>query len=699
MTATPPARTESVVDEHFGVRVEDPYRWMEDWTSEESRRWLDAQAAHARQFLDSLPARQELLTRVHELNANRTVITAMQVRGGWMFSLRQEGDEPVPRLVCRSPAGDEHVLVDPNSDQGSTPVQRSIDWISPSPSGRLVAFGMSEGGSENGVLRIFDVEAGAQLPDEIDRVQFDLVNWTDDASFIYNRLQELAPGDPPTERYKESAAWLHVVGRPADGDVPMLARGLNPNVELLATHLPEVRLDPRCDWALAILVNGVESELTIYSCPKVEVMTTPSRCDWRRIVDVPDGVTAAALGRSDLFVLTYRGAPRHRVLRLALGDPTSEPGEFVPECHRVVEAIHVAGDYLITTELDAGVGALRRTPVSCGPPEDIAMPEQGIVGVPGQPGVVSDLENEGFFFALEGWTQPQAVYRFAPGSGVSSTGWLPAPPLDLSEIEVHRVFVPAPDGAQLPLTLLHRSGLARTGYNPTLLTAYGSYGVTFPVRYSPQLLAWYERGGVLAVAHVRGGGELGRPWYEAGKLLNKQRTIDDFVTCAEWLIAERYTQPDRLAGEGVSAGGIPAGGALVARPELWAAVVLRVALLDATRVEFSEGGPPNIAEFGTVTTEEGIRALRIIDAYGKVEAGVAYPAVLLTAGLNDPRIAVWQPAKMAARLQAATSSGQPVLLRIEYDAGHGIGSTRQQLEVELADKLAFLLHAFDIPAS
>lgn len=683
------------MDHHFGVRVEDPYRWMEDWTSEEARHWLDAQASHARRFLDALPARQEFLKRVQELNAGRTVITAMQVRAGRVFSLRQDADEPVPKLVFRTPAGDETVLVDPNSDPG--PIQRSIDWISPSPLGRLVVYLLSEGGSEDGVLRIFDVEAGTHLPDEIDRVQFDLVSWLDDGTFIYNRLRELGPFDPPTERYRDSAAWLHVVGRPAGADVAVLAKGTNPNVELLATHLPAVRLDPRCDWALAILVNGVEAELTVYGCPKVEFLAAPGRCRWRRLAETADGVTAVALGRFDVFLLTHRGAPLYRVLRAPLGDPTAEPVELVPESRRVIEAIDVAGDHLVTTDLDAGVGTLRRTPIGGGPAEDIALAAEGVVGLPGKPGVVSDLDDHGFFFALEGWTQPQALYRFSPGAGVSSTGWLPPSSLDLSGIETRRLFVAGPDGAHVPLTLIHRRDLERTGDNPTLLGAYGSYGMSFPVRYSPQLLAWYERGGIVAIAHVRGGGELGRPWYEAGKLLDKQHTIDDFVTCAEWLIAEDYTRPDRLAGEGVSAGGVPAGGALVARPDLWAAMILRVALLNALRVEFSPGGPPNIPEFGTVATEEGFRALRIVDAYDKVEDGVAYPAALLTAGLNDPRVAVWQPAKMAARLQAATSSGRPVLLRVDYGAGHGIGSTRQQLEAELADKLAFLQHAFGLP--
>ncbi|HLX41289.1 MAG TPA: prolyl oligopeptidase family serine peptidase, partial [Ktedonobacteraceae bacterium] len=229
------------------------------------------------------------------------------------------------------------------------------------------------------------------------------------------------------------------------------------------------------------------------------------------------------------------------------------------------------------------------------------------------------------------------------------------------------------------------------GTNPTLLTGYGSYGINFSPFFMPRMLAWYERGGVYAVAHMRGGGEFGKAWHLAGQGLNKQNTIDDFIACAEFLIAEKYTRPERLAGQGGSAGGIPSGGAFVQRPDLWAVMVMNVPLVNALRAEFTENGPPNVFEFGSVTTEEGFRGLQIIDAYSKVKDGVAYPAALLTAGYNDPRVVVWQAAKMAARAQAATSSDRPILLRVEYQGGHGMGSTRRQLNEEFADELAFLL--------
>jgi prolyl oligopeptidase len=263
-------------------------------------------------------------------------------------------------------------------------------------------------------------------------------------------------------------------------------------------------------------------------------------------------------------------------------------------------------------------------------------------------------------------------------------------------MDARMLQAPARDGTLIPVTVVHRKGLPLDGGNPTLLTGYGSYGLTDLPEFRPEMLAWYEAGGVYAVAHLRGGGAYGRQWHEAGRGRSKHTTITDFIDCAEYLIAHGYTPPERLAGDGASASGIPTGGALVRRPELWAAMVMHVAMVNATRVEFSENGPINVPEFGSVTTEEGLRGLLIIDPYLRVRDGTPYPAVLLTAGMNDPRIPAWQPAKLAARLQAATTSGRPVVLRVEAHGGHGFGSTRDQESALLADELAFLLHAFGL---
>jgi prolyl oligopeptidase len=262
--------------------------------------------------------------------------------------------------------------------------------------------------------------------------------------------------------------------------------------------------------------------------------------------------------------------------------------------------------------------------------------------------------------------------------------------VDFSDVVAREVHARSADGTLVPLSIVHRKDVELDGNNPTLLTGYGSYGISLEPAFRPAMLAWYERGGIYAVAHVRGGGEYGKEWHESGRLLRKQNTIDDFIACAEYLVENGYTRPELLAGSGRSAGGVVAGGAIVQRPELWGAMVFLVADTNALRSETSEGGPANIPEFGSVLTEEGFKALAIIDAYSKVKDGVPYPAALITTGVNDPRVPPWQAMKMAARLQEASTSGRPILLRVDFEAGHGMGSTRAQVNEELADHLAFL---------
>jgi prolyl oligopeptidase len=304
----------------------------------------------------------------------------------------------------------------------------------------------------------------------------------------------------------------------------------------------------------------------------------------------------------------------------------------------------------------------------------------------------TDQEHDGLLFDLLSWTRSSANFEYNPKlSSAANTGLVPPIPVDMSSIEVSNVKVKSFDGTMIPMVILYKKGLKRDGSNPTLLNGYGAYGITNtePFFY-PQLLAWLERGGVFALAGVRGGGEYGEEWHLAGKGSTKPNTWKDFIAAAEFLVQEKYTSPSHLAGEGGSAGGILIGNAIATRPDLFAAAIDQVGVNNAIRAETTSNGVPNIPEFGSTKTEGGFKALLEMDAYNKVKPSTKYPAVMLTTGINDPRVEPWMSAKMAARLQAATSSGKPILLRVDYDAGHGIGSTRKQRNEELADVYAFL---------
>jgi len=405
-------------------------------------------------------------------------------------------------------------------------------------------------------------------------------------------------------------------------------------------------------------------------------------------VDVDDAVVAADFHGSDVYLLTHKNAPRFKVVRIRADEPGLGGAELVvPEGKSVLTAIAVAKDALYVQELEAGLGRLRRVPFGTTGGARVRLPADGAIATlaveRGQPGVV---------FPVESWTRSRIWYRYDPaGGGVRNTRLLAPAAVDVSAFESHEVEVRSHDGVMVPLSIVHRKGLVRDGSNPTLLEGYGAYGITVDPTFTPMLLGWLERGGVFAVAHVRGGGEYGEEWHLAGKEATKPNTWKDFIACAGYLIEQGYTTPEHLAGTGASAGGILIGRAITERPDLFRAAVPRVGVMNALRTEHEPGGPANIPEFGTTTTEAGFRALREMDAVEHVRSGVRYPAVLLTAGVHDSRVEAWQAAKMAAVLQERTTSGHPVLLRVAFDAGHGMGLTKAQRTEEVADIYAFLL--------
>jgi prolyl oligopeptidase len=301
---------------------------------------------------------------------------------------------------------------------------------------------------------------------------------------------------------------------------------------------------------------------------------------------------------------------------------------------------------------------------------------------------------------MSSWTKAYRVYSYdSKTKQLTDTKLRPPGPYDNpTGIESEEVKARATDGTLIPLSIIHQRGLKLDGSHPTLLIGYGAYGITLDPGFNVDALAWLERGGVMAIAHVRGGGEYGEDWHKAGMKLTKPNTWRDFIACAEYLIEKKYTSPTRLAGQGTSAGGITIGRAITERPDLFTAAISEVGVSNTLRAEFGPGGPPNIPEFGTVKEPEGFKALYEMDAYQHVKDGTRNPAVLVTTGMNDPRVEPWEPAKMAARLQAATTSSKPVLLRVEYEAGHGIGSTKAQFQELLTDEYAFLFWQLGLPA-
>ncbi len=427
-------------------------------------------------------------------------------------------------------------------------------------------------------------------------------------------------------------------------------------------------------------------------CTSVPFEATPGgKTAWNKIADAGDNITSFDVHADTIFLMSHAQASRFKVLRTSLAAPDlAHAALVVPPGEAVVVNISAASDALYVQDLDGGIGRLRRVSYTGGAPEPVGLPFEGAI----QSLFTNPIE-PGAWLELTSWTKSPLWYALDAPSGnqpgkLTDTGLVPPSPVDYSEIDAKEVKAKSADGTMVPLSIVYKRGISLDGSHPTWLEAYGAYGITIDPSFRPTLLAFFERGGVFAVAHARGGGEFGDDWHRAGQKLTKQHTIDDMLAGALYLIEHKYTSAAHLAGEGTSAGGVTIGGAITQRPDLFGAALIRVGDSDSLRSELMASGPANIPEFGTVKEPDGFKALYAMDAYMHVKPGTKYPAVLLTTGINDPRVASWQAAKMAARLQASTTSGKPILLRVDYDAGHGLGSTKSQRDIELADEISFL---------
>lgn len=695
-SAPPVAPVRPVTDDYFGIKVVDPYRYIENLKDPQVETWFKEQNAYTRGALAKIPGRAALLARIQELDnsAPARVSDVREVPGGRYFYQKRLASEIVARLCVRDGLdGKERVLLDPAKYPAASGSHNAISYYAVSYDGKWAAVGVSAGGSENAVIHIVSADTGQESPETIDRARFGAIEWLpDNRSFFYNQLQKLAPGEPGTAEEEKSVDYLHVVGTSVEKDVAVLGFGLSPRVDIAATDIPFVVTFPESSYALALLEHGVLNEVTLYEAPLATV--GKSGTPWQKVCDIPDDVTSFDVHGDDLYLLSHKDAPRFQVLRTSLAHPDVEHAAVVmPESDDVVKNVSAAQDGLYVQETDGTLGVLRRLPYDGGRPEDVRLPFEGTVAV-----AASDTRIPGILLVLTSWARAPRIDSFDPQTRqVADTKLQPLGPHDdPTDVVSEEVKVKSWDGVLVPLSIVYKRGLKMDGSNPTLLRGYGAYGITLDPSFDPKLLAWLEKGGIYAVAHPRGGGVYGEDWHKWGQKLAKPNTWRDFIACAEYLIDNHDTSPAKLAGQGTSAGGITIGRAFTERPDLFAAALDRVGVSNALRSEDTPNGPPNIPEFGTVRDQWGFEDLYAMDAYHHVRDGVHYPAILLTTGWNDPRVASWEPGKMTARLQAATGSGKPILLRVDYAAGHGMGSTKTQIEDEEADEWSFLLWQFGV---
>jgi prolyl oligopeptidase len=683
-----------VTDTYFGTKVADPYRWLEETTTPEVAAWMKAQNDYTRAILASIPGRDQLLDRIKALDNAGSVVASLQVWGGRYFYFKTEPGSDNRKLYVRDKLNAaERLLVDPERLTTADGKHFSIDYFQPSFDGKYVAYGISPGGSEESILHVIESATGTVLSDTIDRAQFGQPNWLPDDSFFYTRTQKLGPDAPPTAKYQKLRAYHHVLGADPDKEAAIFGYQVSPDVKVTEDDFSLLYFSPGAPkYVLGAILHGVKRELDLYVAPLQGGVS--AKTAWRKVADEADAVTAFDVHGESLFLVSHKDASRFKVLRTSLENPDlNHATAVVPASDVVVVGISAASDALYVQDLDGGLGRLRRLPYQGGSSQPVKLPFEGAIQT-----LVTNPTESGAWLELTSWTKSPLWYSLDASSGkLTDTGLVAPSPVDYSQVESEEVKARSADGTMVPLSIIHKRGIALDGSHPTWLEGYGAYGITLDPTFRPTLLTFFERGGIYAVAHVRGGGEYGEDWHVGGQKLTKQHTIDDMLAGAQYLIDHKYTSAAHLAGEGTSAGGVTIGGAITQRPDLFGAALIRVGDSDSLRSELMASGPANIPEFGTVKEADGFKGLYAMDAYQHVKPNTKYPAVLLTTGANDPRVAPWQAAKMAARLQASTTSGKPILLRVDYDAGHGMGSTKTQRDGELADEIAFLFWQLGLP--
>jgi prolyl oligopeptidase len=687
---TPPvAPVRPVTDTYFGTAVVDPYRWMEAG-GPELLDYMKAENAVTQQTLKPFEAQNAAI--LAELT--KLADTVPEVRGfnrtlDEYFYLETPPSKSDARLMMRSVTGGEaRLLLDP-ATMAADGKHAAIDYFAPSPDARYVAVGVSLGGSENSVLHVIETATGKLMEESISRAQDADPSWTDDSqSFYFTRMQQMTPGAAASTKFDNKRVYLHRLGTAEANDVPIFGPDVTTNPVLPKNGEVAVQVVPGTRLLLASQSSGVVETRAVW-------VRRSEAGPWIKVVGHEDGELAMAVHGTRAYVLTKGGAngavSNGRVMSFDLATETfANAHVVVPETALILSAgegtgVSAAQDGLYVHGFQDAQSSVIWVSYD-------NEKEQATVSTPNSiVTVVADYRRPGVTLAMQGWTTPRLIYTYSRAQHkFADTGLQPRNPADMSSIASKEVLAKSADGTMIPLSVLYRKDLPMDGSHPTLLEAYGAYGFTIAPFFDPSLLPWLQRGGIIAIAHVRGGGERGEAWHQAGMKTTKQHTIDDFVACASYLIDQKYTSPAHLAIEGTSAGGIAVGGFLTQHSELIGAVLYRVGITDILRSEQRATGSLNASEYGTVKVEPEFRAMYAISPYAHVQDGTKYPPVMLETGANDPRVTSWMLTKMTARLQAANASSNPILLRVDFDAGHGIGSGRSQRLKLIADEFTFL---------
>lgn len=686
---TPASFKSTQTDSYYSKLVHDPYRMLEDTSNAVVKEWMRKEAAQTETFFASMPGYKKLQQNMDSLlkNAKEDWVQKVAYHKGKYYVVKVMPGDDVPNLYEIDQAGKSKRLVNPQKDFPTIASKNiSITDVQVSPHGNVLGYSLAVGGYEwDPRLVMRDLKTGRQVFDTLYQRMGTVIAGFDPETpngFYFIRFPRFHDKSiDPIHWFDSSTIAYHVIG--SDPSTDKLIIGTDTTV--IKRKMDEdvyLTIEPGMPYALAMVKNKVASEYRIYTAPASTLKS--GSIPWKQITDWSDAISAYAVKEHWLYVQENKGTGR--VLRIDLRNPSlATATEVVPRTKQIVDAIAVTKNELLVTVLDAGAGKLLRIPHGSAASQTLSLPTPGKVRI-----VWSNSNEPDFIAGITSYVRPFTLYNY----NASTKRFVLSPVqqyhnTSLAPLVVKEVNVKSHDGVMVPMTIVHKKGLKLDGTHPVSLRAYGAYGMQDEPSYWPEDMDWFNRGGIRAIAHVRGGGVYGEEWHRAGQKTTKTNTWKDVIACAEWLHANKYATAKTLVGSGTSAGGITMGRSLTERPDLFSGVFLNVGCLDMVRAETAPNGDSNIPEFGTVKTEEGFHALYAMSTYHHVKPGTAYPAVMLTHGVNDNRVPVWHSLKTAMKLREANTSTEPILLRLDFDSGHGAQLTMTEVARQVAQNMAF----------
>ncbi len=677
----PQAQRVEQIDDYHGVKVADPYRWLENPDAPESRAWIDAENKITFGFLESVPQREGIRKRLTELWDFEKFDAPSMLAGRYFYSHNDGLQNQNVIFVQDGPKGEPRVLLDPNTLSKDGTV--ALSGLAISDNAKLLAYGLAAAGSDWQEWKVRDIDTGQDLPDHLQWVKFSGASWTlDNAGFYYSRYDEPKDGNKLQAVNKFQKLYYHKIGAPQSDDLLVYERKDQPDWGFGGAVTEDGKY-----LVIAVSQGTDPRNLLFYKdlaqpgAPVVELINT-FEADYEVVGN--EGTT--------FWVKTDYNAPRKRIVAIDLTQPARENWkELIPEDKATLQGVSVVNDQFVCSYLKDAYSQVKIYGLTGQFVREVAFPGLGTVG-----GFGGKRKYTETFYSFTSFNTPATIFRYDLTAGKSELFKEPKVSFYAADYETRQVFYPSKDGTRIPMFITSKKGLKLNGKNPTVLYGYGGFNIPVTPTFSVANLVWMEMGGVYASANLRGGGEYGKGWHDAGRLANKQNVFDDFIAAAEWLIKNKYTSRDKLAILGGSNGGLLVGACTVQRPDLFGACLPAVGVMDMLRFHKFTIGWAWTSDFGSPDDPKAFEWLRKYSPYHTIKPGTAYPATLITTADHDDRVVPAHSFKYAAALQAAQGGADPILIRIETQAGHGAGKPTSKRIEEAADRWAFLVKTLDM---